>query len=185
MGLLDVLNGMQNGPRGQPQPSSPGSGGMSKTTMALLAFIAYKAYKSMTNPPPASDTPPRYPSREAGEAKDNGPGGLAGVLRTIFGGGSMPGPVLRRGIDNTVRDLEEKGHGDIVRSWIGRGANRAIPPKKLEAALGEDAIRDLMQQTGMKRDELLAALSEHLPRVIDHLTPEGRLPTEEEVRRMA
>jgi YidB-like protein len=30
----------------------------------------------------------------------------------------------------------------------------------------------------MERDELLATLSEHLPRVIDHLTPEGRLPTE-------
>jgi hypothetical protein len=34
MGLLDVLNGMQNGPRGQPQPAAPGSGGMSKTTKA-------------------------------------------------------------------------------------------------------------------------------------------------------
>ena len=50
MGLLDVLNGMQNGPRGQPQPSAPGSGGMSKTTMALLAFLAYKAFKGMNHP---------------------------------------------------------------------------------------------------------------------------------------
>ena len=40
-----------------------------------------------------------------------------------------------------------------------------------------------MQQTGMERDELLATLSEHLPRVIDHLTPEGRLPTEQEASR--
>ena len=53
MGLLDVLNGMQNGPRGQPQPSAPGSGGMSKTTMALLAFLAYKAYKGFNNSQPA------------------------------------------------------------------------------------------------------------------------------------
>ena len=53
MGLLDVLNGMQNGPRGQPQPSRPGSGGMSKTTMALLAFLAYKAFKGMNAQQPA------------------------------------------------------------------------------------------------------------------------------------
>ena len=53
MGLLDVLNGMQNGPRGQPQPAAPGSGGMSKTTMALLAFLAYKAYKGLNQPQPA------------------------------------------------------------------------------------------------------------------------------------
>ena len=68
MGLLDVLNGMQNGPRGQPQPVAPGSGGMSKTTMALLAFLAYKAYKSFNNSQPAqAGVPSRYPGAQAGE----------------------------------------------------------------------------------------------------------------------
>jgi uncharacterized protein YidB (DUF937 family) len=184
MGLLDVLNGMQNGPRGEPQPAPPGSGGMSKTTMALLAFLAYKAFKSLNNPQPAqAGVPSRYPSALPSTSENEG--GLAGVLRTIFGGGSMPGNVLSRGVDNTVRDMEQSGHGDIARSWVGRGANQAVTPQRLEAALGEEAIRDLMQQTGMERDELLETLSEHLPRVIDHLTPQGRLPTEEEARRMA
>ena len=70
---------------------------------------------------------------------------------------------------------------------LGSGVVRTVQlsPEKLEAALGEDGIRDLMQQTGMERDELLATLSEHLPRVIDHLTPEGRLPTEQEASRLA
>ena len=180
MGLLDVLNGMQNGPRGQRQPSVPGSGGMSKTTMALLAFLAYKAFKGMHQPQAQAGVPSPNPAREPQE-----PGGLAGVLRTIFGGGSVPGPVLSRGVGNTVQDIERSGHGEIARSWVGRGQNRPISPEKLEAALGEDGIRDLMQQTGMERDELLATLSEHLPRVIDHLTPEGRLPTEQEASRFA
>ena len=181
MGLLDVLNGMQNGPRGQPQPAAPGSGGMSKTTMALLAFLAYKAYKGLNQPQPAqAGVPSPNPGREPQE-----PGGLAGVLRTIFGGGSVPGPVLSRGVGNTVQDFERSGHGEIARSWVGRGQNRSITPENLEGALGEDGIRDLMQQTGMERDELLATLSEHLPRVIDHLTPEGRLPTEQEASRLA
>jgi len=180
MGLLDVLNGMQNGPRGQSQPAAPGSGGMSKTTMALLAFLAYKAYKGMNAQQPAQAGAPAPQGREPQE-----PGGLAGVLRTIFGGGSVPGPVLSRGVGNTVQDFERSGHGEIARSWVGRGQNRSISPENLEAAVGEDGIRDLMQQTGMERDELLATLSEHLPRVIDHLTPEGRLPTEQEASRLA
>jgi uncharacterized protein YidB (DUF937 family) len=180
MGLLDVLNGMQNGPRGQPQPAAPGSGGMSKTTMALLAFLAYKAYKGMNAQQPAQAGAPAPQGREPQE-----PGGLAGVLRTIFGGGSVPGPVLSRGVGNTVQDFERSGHGEIARSWVGRGQNRSITPENLEGALGEGGIRDLMQQTGMERDELLATLSEHLPRVIDHLTPEGRLPTEQEASRLA
>jgi uncharacterized protein YidB (DUF937 family) len=178
MGLLDVLNGMQNGPRGQPQPSAPGSGGMSKTTMALLAFLAYKAFKGVNQPQPAQAGVPS-PNREPQE-----PGGLAGVLRTIFGGGSVPGPVLSRGVGNTVQDMERSGHGEIARSWVDRGPNRPISPDKLASALGDDAIRDLTERTGMDRDELLEALSEHLPRVIDHLTPEGRLPTEREASRL-
>ena len=182
MGLIDILNGMQNGPHGEPVP---GKGGMSKTTMALLAFLAYKAYKNMTgSQPEQAGRPAPYGRDERDTASDESPGGLAGVLRTIFGGGAVAPPVLRRGVDHTVRDLEDRGHGEIARSWVGRGANHPITPDKLEAALGEDGIRDLMQQTGMEREELLEVLSEHLPRVIDHLTPDGRLPSEEEMRRL-
>ncbi len=36
----------------------------------------------------------------------------------------------------------------------------------------------------MDRRELLETLSEHLPRVIDHLTPD-RIPTDREVARLA
>lgn len=36
MGLMDVLNGMANGPRGQ----ASGRGGMSPLTMGLLALLA-------------------------------------------------------------------------------------------------------------------------------------------------
>ena len=97
MGLLDVLNGMQNGPRGQPQPSAPGSGGMSKTTMALLAFLAYKAFKGFNQPQPAQAGAPS-PNRGGQDREPQEPGGLAGVLRTIFGGVSIwPRPEPRRG----------------------------------------------------------------------------------------
>ena len=88
MGLLDVLNGMQNGPRGEP---IPGKGGMSKITMALLGMLAYKAYKGLSNSQPEqTGAPVRYPPGRQ-EARDDQPGGLAGVLRTIFGGGPVPG----------------------------------------------------------------------------------------------
>jgi hypothetical protein len=41
MGLIDILNGMQNGPRGPSQPSSSGKGsGMSPIMMALLGLLA-------------------------------------------------------------------------------------------------------------------------------------------------
>ena len=48
MGLLDILNGMQNGPRGQSTPAPAGSGGMSPIAMALLGLLAYKAIKHLS-----------------------------------------------------------------------------------------------------------------------------------------
>jgi hypothetical protein len=51
MGLLDVLQGMQNGPRGSREPGTT-SGGMSQMAMALLALLGYKAFKSFTGTQP-------------------------------------------------------------------------------------------------------------------------------------
>src|SRR5947207_556051 len=45
MGLMDVLRGMSNGPRGQVTPGPQGGSGMSPITMGLLALLAYKALK--------------------------------------------------------------------------------------------------------------------------------------------
>jgi uncharacterized protein YidB (DUF937 family) len=41
-----------------------------------------------------------------------------------------------------------------------------------------------MQQTGMTKDELMAGLSAKLPQVVDKLTPDGRVPSLEEVDRL-
>ena len=41
-----------------------------------------------------------------------------------------------------------------------------------------------VEQTGLGREDLLAGLSQHLPDLIDQLTPNGRLPSEEEAHRM-
>src|SRR6187551_1739578 len=77
MGLLDILNGMQNGPRGQTQP---GKGGMSPITMAILALLAYKAYgKLKGGGQPQTAPADRVPPPQA----DSGLGGLLGGL---FGG---------------------------------------------------------------------------------------------------
>ena len=61
--------------------------------------------------------------------------------------------------------------------------NAAISPDELERGLGEDNIRALAEQAGIPRQELLSSLSEDLPGFVDQLTPEGRLPNEEEAGR--
>ena len=49
--------------------------------------------------------------------------------------------------------------------------------------LGGDQIETLTANTGLSRQDLLAGLSQYLPEVVNQLTPDGRLPTEQELSR--
>ena len=160
MGLLDILNsvpagGVSNDPRARAAP--PGQG-MSPTAKALLALLAIYAMKHLRR----ADAPPTQPGRPAGGNVSAGvPGGLGGAL-----GGDL---------------------GDLLRGTLGGvlgGANKTISQGDLANALGSDTLEELSEQTGMNRGDLLSGLSQHLPRFVDQLTPDGRLPTEEEANRM-
>lgn len=174
MGLMDVLNGMQNGPRG---PSTPG-GGMSPMTMALLGLLAYKAVKSFSGGAQASPVPGAAPGAGAGSS-----GGLGGLLGGLLGGGAAGG-ALSGGLSDLLKQFEQAGQGATANSWVGSGQNKAIAPNDLANVLGEDRINELSSLSGMSRQDLLNGLSQQLPGVIDHLTPDGRVPTPQEAARM-
>jgi len=78
----------------------------------------------------------------------------------------------------------QSGQGDVAKSWVASGPNQTISPNDLASALGADQISTLMSHTGLSRDELLAGLSQHLPDVVNHLTPDGHVPTEQELSRL-
>jgi uncharacterized protein YidB (DUF937 family) len=79
------------------------------------------------------------------------------------------------GIKGLVSDLEQKGLGPAVQSWIGTGENQAIAPKQVNQALGSDTLKELAAKTGMSSDELAAKLAEFLPKAVDKLTPQGKI----------
>jgi len=182
MGLLDVLNGMQNGPRGPSSPSAQGSGGMSPMTMAILGLLAYKAIKHFTGNQPGA-TP--APSPQAAPAGGGAIGGdLGGLLKGGLGGllaGGAAGSVISGGLGDLLKQFQQNGQGETANSWVSPGPNKPISPGDLANALGADQINSLMSQSGLSRDDLLSGLSQHLPDVVNHLTPDGRLPTEAEV----
>ena len=183
MGLIDVLNGMQNGPHG-PRGSSTGSGGgMSPLTMAVLGLLAYKAVKSFTSQPSAAPAAPAAPgsSQSAGSG-----GGLGDLLKNGLGGllaGGAAGSVLSGGLNDLLKQFQQSGHGDVAKTWVDNGPNKAISSDDLAKALGGDQINTLMAHTGLSRQDLLAGLSQYLPEAVNQLTPDGRLPTEQELSR--
>ncbi|PYF01192.1 uncharacterized protein YidB (DUF937 family) [Rhodopseudomonas faecalis] len=193
MGLMDILNGMQNGPRGPSDPQA--KGGTSPITMAILALLAYKAYKHLTDRPDAPPPyPPPYPQQgnrtsvpHSGSPVNTGSsGGLSDLLKGGLGGllaGGAAGSILSGGLNDLLRQFQQSGHGDDADSWVRRGPNQQISPNDLASALGADQLDALSSQTGLSRDELLDGLSRYLPDVVDQLTPDGRLPTDDEASR--
>ena len=104
------------------------------------------------------------------------------MLGGLLGGGAA-GSVLNGGLKNLLGDMEGNGQGEAVKSWVGTGANQPITPDDLARAVGIDDIDAVAKQTGMPREQVLSALSEHLPEFINQLTPNGRLPSEQEASR--
>lgn len=210
MGLMDILNGMQNGPRGQRAPSPSGGGGMPTWMMALLGLLAYKAIKggglgNILGGGQAPQTPNRGGGLGdvlggmlgGGQAPRGGglgdilggalgggaaTGGLGGLLGGLLGGGAGGG-ALNGGLRHLVQDMEQNGQGEAVQSWVGGGENQSISESDLAKAVGIDDIDAVAQQTGMPREQLLSELSQHLPEFVNQLTPDGRLPTDEEAGR--
>jgi uncharacterized protein YidB (DUF937 family) len=103
-----------------------------------------------------------------------GIGSLGGLLAGGASGGVLGG---------LLQQFDQAGRGDAARSWVSKGDNVPVTPKDVENTFGPDIIDQIAQQFGMDRNELLKGLSQMLPQVVDQLTPDGRLPTEQELSR--
>ena len=182
MGLMDVINGMQNGPHGPRGSAAPSKGGMSPITMAVLGLLAYKALKSFTggggqpSAAPAAPTPLPKPAPSPGSASAGGSaGGLGDLLKgSGLGGllaGGAAGSVLSGGLNDLLKQLQQSGQGDVAKSWVGKGPNQAISSDDLAKALGADQISALVSHSGLSQQDLLQGLSQYLPAVVDELTP--------------
>ncbi len=116
-------------------------------------------------------------SRLGGAALNDAKGApLDKVLNRLMGGQQGP-----PGLEALVEELRTGGLREQVESWISVGTNRPVAPQELERALGEDETERLASSAGVERPGLLVLLSQMLPRLIDGLTPQGRLPTQGEM----
>jgi uncharacterized protein YidB (DUF937 family) len=80
------------------------------------------------------------------------------------------------GVQGIVSELQSKGLGDTVQSWISTGANQPVSADQLHQALGPDMMAQLAAKLGVSPDVMAAKLSEVLPQAMDKLTPGGVIP---------
>lgn len=106
---------------------------------------------------------------------------MGGILSSILGGGQSGGMTSSgsgNGLGGLVSQFERAGLGHIAQSWIGNGANQPVSPDQLQNVFGETRVQDMAQKAGLQSHDFLSQLSQHLPRAVDAITPNGRMPDE-------
>jgi len=114
--------------------------------------------------------------------------GLFDMARELLGGsqtgeaGDMVGTVMQvlngraGGLDGVLQSLQGCGLGDTVNSWIGTGHNLPVTGEQLQSALGSGVVQDLAAKLGVSPSDAASHLSQLLPGIVDHLTPNGEVP---------
>lgn len=105
--------------------------------------------------------------RQAG-ASGRAPMGAGGL-----GGGGLSG---LGGLGGLLDRFSQRGHGDAVSSWVSTGPNQPLSRGMVDQTFDDGEVAAIAREAGVGEDEARDGLSELLPDVVDHLTPDGRLP---------
>jgi uncharacterized protein YidB (DUF937 family) len=120
-------------------------------------------------------------------------GFLNDLIAMAEGGGAAPagnsvqsalmqhvlGMVLNRetgGLQGLLDKLKSGGLQSAVASWVSTGANQPVTGAQIQAALGDNLTQQLAAKFGISPDQAAHYLSQILPEVVNHLTPNGTVP---------
>ncbi len=198
-----------SGQSGTPVPSGQaGQQGMSTMAKVLLALLAMYAVKNVQRTPSGQQPSPQptggnpdgglgdilkgplggiFGNQGAG-AKPAGGGGLDDLLKGPLGGiigGAGAGALLNGGLDNLLKQLQQNGQGALVDSWVEprtEQADRRRRPR--QRARRRHARCARARKRHAARRSPARGLRQWLPRFVDEVTPEGRLPNQREWERM-
>ena len=89
-----------------------------------------------------------------------------------------PNQGLAGNLGGLLASFQQAGLGHIAESWVGNGPNQSVSPQQLHSVLGDNQVQNMSNQAGIPPQDFLSQLSQHLPNVVNGLTPHGRLPDE-------
>lgn len=113
-----------------------------------------------------------------------------GLLKNVFSGQDAQSGMLESimailkspesgGAEGLLSTFNEKGLGEVMSSWIGTGENLPISSEQIQQVLGSDQVQQIAEKMGVSPDEASSGLAEMFPQIVDKLTPDGSLPTED------
>jgi uncharacterized protein YidB (DUF937 family) len=77
------------------------------------------------------------------------------------------------GVSGVLAMFKAKGYTEQVNSWVGNGQNLPISAEQVAGVLGQGELAQMAAKFGITPDSLSSKIAEHLPTVVDKLTPNG------------
>jgi uncharacterized protein YidB (DUF937 family) len=123
---------------------------------------------------------------------------VGGALGQIMGGSQQGGGLAKialgmlmgqqgqvgGGLGGLLQQLQGAGLGDQVKSWVGNGPNMPVSAEQIMAALGQGQVQQVAQQLGVQPQQAAGGLAAMLPELINHLTPNGAVPPQNDLSGM-
>ena len=100
-----------------------------------------------------------------GKVMGGGQGGIAQIAMEMFN--------QNGGIGGVLDKFKAGGLGDAAASWVGKGENMPVSADQISSVLGSGAIADMAAKFGIDPATLSAQIAEHLPTMVDKMTPNG------------
>ncbi len=94
---------------------------------------------------------------------------------------SVKNAIDEHGLDAVLEKFKASGLDDKVQSWISKGENAALSPDEVKGALGSE-LDSFAAKAGVAKDQAADGIAKALPELVDKLTPDGVVPSEEKVK---
>jgi uncharacterized protein YidB (DUF937 family) len=102
--------------------------------------------------------------------KTEGSGGAAQLIGMLGGLLAQSG-----GLQGLANKFAQSGEGNAFQSWVGMGENQPISSNQVQNALGSEQVKALAAKMGIDPAQASTFLAEYLPKIVDKLTPEGKV----------
>jgi len=106
----------------------------------------------------------------AASGKSDASGGVTALVGVLGGLLAQSG-----GLQGLANKFSQSGQGNAFASWVGMGENQPISSNQIQDALGSDQVNALAAKMGVDPAQASHFLAEYLPKVVDKLTPTGKV----------
>jgi len=79
------------------------------------------------------------------------------------------------GLQGLASKFSHNGQGNAFQSWVGMGENQAISSNQIQNVLGSEQVSAIATRMGVDPAVASTFLAEYLPKIVDKLTPAGKI----------